>query len=194
MTRRIVLHSRLPGQDAFGQRVLTWTDYLAGLEMASPKPVTAVTAGAVTRLTCVAHGWREGQLVRLAGITGVDGLPCTFGVLDPATDAFSVRLNTTDSTLVLASATATPMTGVPVQIEPLRSREQVSDDAIGQEITHQLTMRYHRLLIDPLAVASLRAVHVHGSITRTFNLSPALNVDSRNRWLTIQASEGLTQG
>jgi len=194
MRRRIVLQSRLAGQDTSGQRLLVWTDYLAGLAMATAKTVTGATPGTTTLLQCPAHGWREGQLVRLDGITGAPGLPCTFGVLAPSVNAFSVRLNTAGMPLTLATSTATPVSGVPVEIEPMTGRELLADQSINAELTHRLTLRHHVLLIDPIKVATLRAMHVHGAVTRIFNLSPAVNMESMNRWVTVLASEGLTQG
>ena len=194
LRRRIVLQSRDATQDSVGQRLRVWTDYLAGIATGTAKTITAVTAGATTTLTIAAHGLAEGDLVTLAGITNFPGLPCTFGVLSPTTNTFQVRMKTTGLTLTLAGATATPMSGVPASIEPTAGREAYSGDALTGEVTHRIGMRFHSLLIDPIKMASLRAVHVHGAVTRIFNLSPAVNPDSRNQWLTVLASEGLTEG
>lgn len=194
LRRRVVLQQRSALQDTAGQRLRVWTDYLAGVAIGAAKSITAATPGTTTLLACAAHGFVEGQLVTLAGITGMPGLPCTFGVLSPTTDAFSVRLNTVGLTLTPSSATATPVSGVPASIEPLSGRENYEANELQASMTHRLGMRYHSALIDPIKVASLRAVHVHGAVSRIFNLSPAINADSRNRWLTVMASEGLSEG
>lgn len=194
LRRRIVLQSRVTGQDTFAQRILVWTDYLAGLVTGAAKPITSVTSGTTTLIQCQNHGWTEGQLVRLAGITGFPGLPCTYGVLAPGTNSFSVDLDTTGRTFTLSTASATPVSGVPCSISPLTGREQVNDEAVQAALTHVLTLRFSTMLIDPIKVASLRALFVHGPVRRVFNLTPSVNMDMRNRWLTVQASEGLLQG
>lgn len=194
LRRHIVLQARSADLDSVGQRLRVWTDYLAGLALDTSKSITAVTAGATTTLTSAAHGFAEGTLVTLAGITNFPGLPCTFGVLSPTTDTFQVRMKTTGLTLTLASATATPVSGVPAAIEPMSGRESYAAEEITTELTHRIGMRFHSALIDPRKVAALRAIHVHGAVTRIFNLSPAVNPDSRNHWLTVLASEGLAEG
>ena len=129
-------------------------------------------------------------MITVAGITGAPGLPATFGVLSPTTDAFSIALDTTGLTLTLSSATATPVSGVPASIEPLRAMEQQAANAMQASLSHRIDVRFHAMLIDPLRIAGLRAIHVHGATTRTFMLSAGANVDSRNRWVSIMANEG----
>jgi head-tail adaptor len=194
LRRRVVLQQRSAAQDTAGQRLRVWTDYLVGPAIDAAKSITGVTAGATTLLACTAHGFVEGQLVTLAGITGMPGLPCTFGVLAPSTNAFSVRLDTTGLTLAVSSATATPVAGVPASIEPLSGRESYEASELQASITHRIGMRYHSLLIDPIKVAALRAIYVHGAVSHVYNLSAAVNADMRNRWLTVMASQGLSEG
>lgn len=194
LRRRIVLQSRDPAQDTAGQRLRVWTDYLVGIALAAPKSISAAVAGPTTLLTCAAHGFPEGQSVTIAGITNMPGLPCTFGVLAPSTNAFSVRLNTVGLTLTPSGATATPVSGVPAAIDPVSSRESYDSNELQGEITHRIVMRYHSMLIDPIKVASLRAVYVHGPVSHIYNLSPTLNADMRNRWLTVMASQGAVEG
>jgi hypothetical protein len=67
--------------------------------------------------------------------------------------------------------------------------EATAADAIQAALTHKLVLRFHSLLIDPLLVAGLRALHVHGSVSRVFTLSAGANIDSRNRWVSILATE-----
>ena len=190
LRRRIVLQSRVTDHDSFGQQSTAWTDYLAGIVMGDAKAITGVTAGATTLLQCAGHGFAEGKLLTIAGITGMPGLPCTFGVLAPTTNAFSIALDTSGLTLSVSSATATPVSGVPASIEPLRAMEMQAANAMQASLSHRIDVRFHALLIDPLRIAGLRAIHVHGATTRTFMLSAGANVDSRNRWVSIMANEG----
>ena len=187
--RRVVLQSQVTTRDSFGQQSTAWTDYLAGIVTGSAKTVTGATAGATTLIQCAGHGFAEGKLITVAGITGAPGLPATFGVLSPTTDAFSIALDTTGLTLTLSSATATPVSGVPASIEPLRAMEQQAANAMQASLSHRIDVRFHAMLIDPLRIAGLRAIHVHGATTRTFMLSAGANVDSRNRWVSILATE-----
>lgn len=189
LRRRIVLQSRVIDRDSFGQQSTAWTDYLAGIATGDAKSITGATAGATTLIQCASHGFAEGKLVTLAGITGMPGLPATFGVLAPSANAFSVALDTTGLTLTLSSATATPVSGVPAGIEPLRPMESAAADAVQAALTHRLVLRFSSLLIDPLLIAGLRALHVHGSVSRVFTLSAGANIDSRNRWVSILATE-----
>lgn len=192
LRRRVVLQSRVQTGDGHGQLVRAWTDYLAGIATGAAKTITAATAGETTLLACAAHGFVKGQLVQVAGITGALGLPATFGVLAPAADTFRIALDTTGRTLAVSSATATPMSGVPAELTPLSGREQVTAEAVTPQLAHRLRVRYHALLVDPVKVAGLRALHVHGAVSRYFDLTSAMNVDSRNREISITVTEGLT--
>lgn len=194
LRRRLVIQRRLQTQDTFGQQFLRWTDYIAGLALANPKTITAATAGTATSFACAAHGFSVGQLVTIGGITGLDFLPATFGVLSATADAFQVDFDSTGMTLAVSSASATLVSGVPADIQPLSARDLLTGGGGYGEITHKLVLRYHPLLVDPIPVGAMRAIHVHGAVTRRFNLTPALNVDSRNRQITVMASEGLTPG
>ena len=194
LRRRLVIQQRLQGQDTFGQQKLLWTDYLAGVALGNAKSVTAVTAGATTSFACAGHGFPVGHLVTINGITGLEFLPATFGVLTATDDAFTVDFDSTGLTLAVSSATATPVSGIPCDIQPLSARDLLSGGGSYGEITHKLVLRYHPLLVDPIEVGAMRAIHVHGAVTRRFNLTPALNADSRNRQITVMASEGLTPG
>lgn len=187
--RRVILQSQLTTRDSFGQQSTAWTDYLAGIVTGTAKTITGATAGATTMLQCTGHGFAEGKLITVAGITGAPGLPATFGVLAPTTDAFSIALDTTGLTLGVSSATATPVSGVPASIEPLRPMEAAAADAAQAALTHRLVLRFHSLLIDPLLIAGLRALHVHANVSRIFTLSAGANIDSRNRWVSILATE-----
>lgn len=86
------------------------------------------------------------------------------------------------------------LTGVPCEVRVLSGRELMAAAAINAEVTHEIRLRYHSLLADPVKVASYRAVYVNDGVTRYFNLSAPTNTEERNRELIIQASEGLNQG
>lgn len=86
------------------------------------------------------------------------------------------------------------ITSVPAAIESLTGNELLSAQALNASATHRLVVRYHSLLADPIKVASMRAVYVNGGVTRYFNLSAGVNLDEKNRWIEIPATEGLNLG
>lgn len=86
------------------------------------------------------------------------------------------------------------LAGVPCDIQPLIGRELFAAQAAQSEATHTLILRYTDLLADPIKVAGMRAVYVNAGITRYFNLTASLDVDERNRQITVVASEGLKFG
>lgn len=192
LRRRVVLQSRVQTGDGYGNLVRGWTDYLAGMALGPAKSVTAVASGATTLIGCTEHGFVEGQLVQLAGITGLPGLPTTFGVLAQDADSFRIALDSSTLTLAVSGATATPMGGVPAELTPMSGREQVTAEAVTPMLMHRLRVRYHQALLDPVRVAGLRALFVQGAVSRYFDLTAALNVDSRNREIGLTATEGLT--
>ena len=86
------------------------------------------------------------------------------------------------------------LANVPAAITPLAGRELVQAQALNAEVTHAITVRYHRTFADPIAAANMRAVYrPTGDVTRYFNLHGLLNVDERNRQIDIAATEGLNQ-
>ena len=107
---------------------------------------------------------------------------------------FQARPATQNSFSQQSTAWADVLTNVPAEIEGLQGRELMAAQAVNAELTHQLTVRFHSLLADPIKVAAMRAVYVTPDVTRYFNLSPGINVDERNRVIQIAASEGLNQG
>lgn len=74
-------------------------------------------------------------------------------------------------------------------INPLSAIERSASQAIATDVTHQLTMRYHPLLADPVLNATRRVRY--GS--RLFEIRGTLNVDERNRTVMIEAHEGLVR-
>jgi SPP1 family predicted phage head-tail adaptor len=88
---------------------------------------------------------------------------------------------------------STYLSGVPAEIQALSGRELIAAQAVQAEVTHQITLRYHPMLADPLAVAAMRIVYINGAVTRYFNISAVMNIDERNRQLELMAAEGLNQ-
>ena len=86
------------------------------------------------------------------------------------------------------------LTGVPANIEALSGRELLAAQAVNAEVTHQITVRYHSALADPVKVAAMRGVYVNAGVTRYFNFSAPVNPNEMNRWRQISAVEGLNQG
>jgi len=84
------------------------------------------------------------------------------------------------------------LAAVPADIQPLTGRELLAAQAVNSETTHEITVRYHPRLANPVEVAGMRAVYAAGNgVVRFFNLLAAMNVDERNRQIVIKASEGL---
>ena len=188
LDRRIVFQRRLDAKDSRGQRLMVWTDVLAGLPTGAVKAIIGVTpAGAAFSVQCAAHGFYEGQLVTLAGVLAN---PVTVGVLSPAADSFTVLLETGGALLSLSSPTATPVGGVPAAVEALNSRERLNAQAVDVELTHRITVRSHATLANPLRVADFRALYVQGALSRFFVLQPAIQRGLRDHYIEIPASEG----
>lgn len=79
---------------------------------------------------------------------------------------------------------------VSAEVAPLSGRELLSAQAVQSEVSHQITARYRPEFSDPKAVARMRAFY-NG---RYFNIHASINLDERNRQVTLSASEGLNDG
>lgn len=86
------------------------------------------------------------------------------------------------------------LTSVPADIQALSGRELIAAQAVNSEVTHQIVIRYHPLMADPIKVAAMRAIYVNEGVTRYFNLQSSMNVDERNREIDLMAVEGLNKG
>lgn len=75
-------------------------------------------------------------------------------------------------------------------IEPLSSRELLASQAVQNELSHRITMRYRSEFATPIAAAGWRIVYKG----RYFNLSGVQNLDERNRTVELMATEGLNDG
>lgn len=75
-------------------------------------------------------------------------------------------------------------------IEPLTSRELLSAQAIQNELSHRITMRYRTEFANPITAAGLRIVYKG----RYFSISGVQNIDERNRTVELLATEGLNDG
>jgi SPP1 family predicted phage head-tail adaptor len=104
------------------------------------------------------------------------------------------RGGTKDSFGQQSTAWANVLSGVPCELRALSGRELIAGAAINSEVTHELRVRYHSLLADPVKVSAMRAVYVNDGVTRYFNLSAPRIVDERNREIVIQAAEGVNPG
>lgn len=70
-------------------------------------------------------------------------------------------------------------------IEALSGRELVTAQAINAATTHEVVLRYAQGIS-----AAMRILYG----TRAFEILSVLNIDERNRQLTLAVSEGLTRG
>lgn len=86
------------------------------------------------------------------------------------------------------------LSNVPARITPLSGRELISAQAVNAAVTHEIAIRWHRLLVDPVKVASMRVVYVTEDVTRYFNVNAAMDVGERRRQISINATEGMNQG
>jgi len=75
-------------------------------------------------------------------------------------------------------------------INPLSGREREASQAINVEISHEITIWYQARFADPKVMAAYRLRYG----TRLFNIHGTLNVDERNREITILAGEGMNIG
>jgi SPP1 family predicted phage head-tail adaptor len=75
-------------------------------------------------------------------------------------------------------------------INPLSGREREAAQAINVEISHEITIWYQAQFSDPKVMAVYRVRYG----TRLFNIHGTLNVDERNREITILAGEGMNIG
>lgn len=85
------------------------------------------------------------------------------------------------------------LTNVPADIQSLSGRELEAARAINAEVTHEIVIRWHPLLADPIKVAAMRVIYVANDVTRYFNVLASMNVDERNRQITLMAAEGLNK-
>jgi SPP1 family predicted phage head-tail adaptor len=104
------------------------------------------------------------------------------------------RTTTQDTFGQQATTWSDVLTGVPADIQPLSGRELVVAQAVNAAVTHQITMRWHPLLADPVAVAAMRVKYVTPQVTRYFNVAASLNVDERNKTIELSAIEGENPG
>lgn len=86
------------------------------------------------------------------------------------------------------------LSNVPAAITPLSGRELIAAQAVNAEVTHEISVRWHRLLVDPVKVASMRVVYVTEDVTRYFNVNAAMDVDERRRQISLNATEGMNKG
>jgi hypothetical protein len=83
-----------------------------GTGSGSPVTITGVAVGNPTIITSAAHGFNNGDVVALAGLTGTDAALLngqTVSVRNKTTNTYAVYIDTTGKTIT-ASGTATPQT------------------------------------------------------------------------------------
>jgi SPP1 family predicted phage head-tail adaptor len=70
-------------------------------------------------------------------------------------------------------------------IEPINARDAVIANRLSTEVTHLITIRFHKLLADPMTVSALRLVYGN----RTFRITGIVNEGNRNVAIAIHATE-----
>lgn len=87
------------------------------------------------------------------------------------------------------------LTSVPADIQSLSGRELIAAQAVNAEVTHQIVLRFHPLLVDPVQNAALRVVYEPAAgVYRYFNVQASINSDERNREINLLAVEGMNKG
>jgi SPP1 family predicted phage head-tail adaptor len=82
------------------------------------------------------------------------------------------------------------LSNVPVELNALTGRELLAAQAVNAEVTHEVMMRYHSELANPVAVAGMRLQYG----TRLFDLRACLIDEKVPRGIRLLVSEGLTEG
>lgn len=75
-------------------------------------------------------------------------------------------------------------------IQPLTGRELENAQRMASVVSHQITVRHQAALADSRAVAAWRALYKG----RAFDIHAALNENEANVFITLLASEGLSDG
>lgn len=76
------------------------------------------------------------------------------------------------------------------EITSVSGNEKLRTLQVNSEITHEVTVRYQPAFADPTAMDAWRIKFG----ARTFNISYAVNVEERNRTMSLMCSEGLNDG
>ena len=74
------------------------------------KTITGVTLGNPTLITATSHGFSNGDVVVIAGVTGTTVANGTWTVLYKTTNTFAIALDTTGGSAYVSGGTATPNT------------------------------------------------------------------------------------
>jgi SPP1 family predicted phage head-tail adaptor len=106
---------------------------------------------------------------------------------------FQKRVSTKDTFGQETLAWIDYLGNVPADIQALSGREQMAAQAVNASVSHSISVRYSSLLADPIAVAAMRVIYINAGVTRYFNVASAMNVDERNKTISLTASEGLNQ-
>jgi hypothetical protein len=115
------------------------TQILIGTGTAGAKTITAISLGNPTIFTSTAHGFVEGDVVTIAGLTGADatlfnGLPLS--VRNVTANTFAIYINSTAKTIT-AAGTATPITFTNIaNVRNFVGFEGVAKDI---DVTHMLS-------------------------------------------------------
>jgi len=123
----------------------------------SSKTVSAAAAGFPTVLTATAHGFGNGDVVTIAGVTTVTGLNTTFVVKNKTTNSFAVDYDSTGTTPGMSSVTATPVTWT--QCKNLTSIKGLDGSAKEIDVTNH----------DSAAVEIVLGLVDNGSISMEFD-------------------------
>lgn len=122
-----------------------------GTGTGAAKTITAIQAGNPTIITSAAHGLNEGDVVAIAGVTGVDAAllnGLSFSVRNKTTNTFAIYVDTTGKALT-ASGTAT--TNTFTNIANLKDFSGFDGAASEIDVTNldSLAKEFHLGIVDP---------------------------------------------
>lgn len=99
------------------------------------------------------------------------------------------RPATKDAFGQLAGAWET-VTTVWANVRPIGGRERVAARAVGGTLTHRISLLWDPALAGSVEMAGWRVLFG----ARVFNIEAAVNVNERDRWILLDATEGTLDG
>jgi len=151
----------------------------------SAKSITAIAVGNPTIITSTAHGFANGDVVALAGITGIDAALLngqSVVVRNITTNTFAVDINTVGKTIT-AAGTATPVQrttvnnfktfsgfdGQPTELDTTNLSSTAKEFKLGLVDYGQVQMEFDQDNADAGQLVMLTAYS--GSLSKTFKLT-----------------------
>lgn len=167
------------------------------------KTVSGASAGFPTIIQATAHGFGNGNVVALSGLSGNAGINGSFVVKNVTADTFAIELDTTGNTLSASSATATPSTYT--QVNNIKTFSGFDGQASEIDVSNlsSAAKEYRLGLVDPgqfsmeldqdnadAGQLALRAAQVAGTLQQFTLTLPNGKVASFNAFVKKFSSQG----